>query len=42
MSERGVELDGLIAAAQLLDSVCSDRAVTESLTHTLELSLGED
>jgi len=38
--ERGVELDRLIAAAQLLDDVCSERAVTESLNHMLELSLG--
>ena len=40
--ERGVELDRLIAAAQLLDEACSERAVTESLNHVLELSLGLD
>jgi len=38
--EHGVELDGLIAAAQLLDAVCSERAVTASLNHVLVLSLG--
>jgi hypothetical protein len=40
--ERGVEFDRLIAAAQLLDDVCSERAVAESLNHVLELSMGED
>ena len=40
--ERGVELDRLIAAAQLLDDVCSERAVAESLNDVLELSMGED
>jgi hypothetical protein len=40
--ERGVEVDRLIAAAQLLDEVCSERAVAESLNHVLELSLGEE
>ena len=42
LRERGVALDRLIAAAQLLDEVCSERAVTESLNHLLELSLGEE
>jgi hypothetical protein len=40
--ERGVELDRLIAAAQLLDDACSEDAVTESLNHMLELSLGAE
>jgi hypothetical protein len=40
--ERGVEADRLIAAAQLLDEACSERAVTESLNHVLELALGEE
>jgi hypothetical protein len=38
--ERGVEHERLITAAQLLDDVCSERAVTDSLNHVLELSLG--
>jgi hypothetical protein len=40
--ESGVEADRLITAAQLLDNVCSTRAVTASLIRVLELSLGED
>jgi hypothetical protein len=40
--ERGVESDRLIIAAQLLDNVCSERAVTASLSHMLELLLGEE
>jgi hypothetical protein len=40
--ERGVETDLLIAAAQLLDDVCSEHAVTASLNQMLELSLGEE
>jgi hypothetical protein len=40
--ERGVETDRLIIAAQLLDNVCSERAVAASLRHMLELSLGEE
>jgi hypothetical protein len=40
--ERGVETDRLIAAAQLLDDVCSEHAVTASLNHMLELSLGQE
>ena len=40
--EHGVERDRLIAAAQLLDDVCSERAVADSLNHVLELSVGEE
>ena len=40
--ERGVGIDRLITAAQLLDNACSDCAVVASLTHLLELSLGAD
>lgn len=40
--ERGVETERLITAAQLLDNVCSEQAVTASLHHLLELSLGAD
>jgi len=40
--ERGVESDRLVIAAQLLDNVCSERAVSASLSHLLELSLGEE
>lgn len=40
--ERGIGVDRLIAAAQLLDDACSERAVIDSLNHMLELSLGPD
>lgn len=40
--ERGVEVDRLVLAAQLLDDVCSESAVVASLNHLLELSLGAD
>jgi hypothetical protein len=40
--ERGVETDRLIMAAQLLDNVCGERAVSASLSYMLELSLGEE
>jgi hypothetical protein len=40
--ESGVEPSRLIAAAQLLDDVCSEHAVIASLNHVLELTMGED
>jgi len=40
--ECGIEVDRLIAAAQLLDRACSERVVTASLNQLLELSLGEE
>ena len=40
--ERGVDPDRLVTAAQLLDKACSEPAVTASLSHMLELSLGEE
>jgi hypothetical protein len=40
--ERGIESDRLIMAAQLLDNVCGERAVSASLSYMLELSLGEE
>jgi hypothetical protein len=40
--ERGIERDSLVLAAQLLDDVCTERAVVASLSHMLELLLGED
>ena len=40
--ERGIEVGRLIAAAQLLDDVCSERVVTASLNQVLELSLGKE
>ena len=40
--ERGIEIDRLITAAQLLDNVCSESSVAESLNHMLELSLGDE
>jgi len=39
--ECGVAIDRLIPAAQLLDEACSERTVSDSLYHLLELSLGE-
>jgi hypothetical protein len=40
--ERGVEIDRLVLAAQMLDDACSEGAVVASLVHLLELSLGAD
>jgi hypothetical protein len=40
--QSGVEIDRLVLAARLLDAVCSERAVIESLNHLLELSLGAE
>jgi hypothetical protein len=40
--ERGIGDAGLIAAAQMIDDVCSEQAVTHSLHHLLELALGDD
>jgi len=40
--ERGVGIDRLITAAQLLDNACSESAVIASLADMLELSLGEE
>jgi len=40
--ERGVETDRIVLAAQLLDDVCSERAVVASLAHMLDLSLGQE
>ena len=40
--ESGIEASRLVAAAQLLDDVCSEHAVIASLNHMLELAMGED
>jgi hypothetical protein len=40
--ESGIEAERLATAAQLLDNVCSERAVVASLNQVLELSLGEE
>jgi|GEM_PF-1789032 len=40
--ECGIGVEGLIAATQLLDNACSERAVIDSLNHMLELSLGAE
>lgn len=40
--EGGIEPDRLVTAAQLLDNVCTERAVVASLNQVLKLSLGED
>lgn len=40
--EQGVATAKLVAAAQLLDAVCSERGVTLSLQHVLTLCLGDD
>ena len=42
LRETGVAPSRLIAAAQLLDDVCSEPAVVANLNHMLELSMGED
>ena len=40
--ERGIELDRLMLAAQLLDEASSDQALVANLVHLLTLSLGTD